>query len=261
VHEKAKLDGKVAIVTGAGSSGPGFGIGKAISVLLAREGAKLVLVDKVEERAAETLTVIEDEGGTGTIVVADLVDPSMGQVIVDQAVDAYGRVDILVNNAAVTGWGDIIETSLEQYELTIAVNLTAPFMLCKAAIPVMLEHDGGSIVNITSIVGMRAAGARQPAYAAAKAGLAGMTREVAGTFGPQGIRVNCIAPGMINTPMRAGVLAEAAHGITDFGDRTALGHEGDAWDVARAVLFLAGPDGRYITGLEMPVDGGTTIRC
>ena len=162
MQQQPKLDGKVAIVTGAGSSGPGFGIGKAISVLLAREGAQLVLVDKVEERAAETLAVIEDEGGTGTIVVADLVDPSMGQVIVDQAVAAYGRVDVLVNNAAVTGWGDITETSLEQYELTIAVNLTAPFMLCKAAIPVMLEHDGGSIVNITSIVGMRAAARASP---------------------------------------------------------------------------------------------------
>jgi NAD(P)-dependent dehydrogenase (short-subunit alcohol dehydrogenase family) len=261
MDQQLKLDGQVAIVTGAGSSGPGFGIGKAISVLLAREGAKLVLVDKDEERASDTLKVIEDEGGTATIVVADLADPYVCQGVVDQAVAAFGKADILVNNAAVTGWGDIIETTLEWYQLTIAVNLTAPFMLSKAAIPIMLENGGGSIVNITSIVGMRGAGARQPAYAAAKAGLAGLMRELADTFGTRGIRVNCIAPGMINTPMRAAVLAEAAHGKTDFSDRTALGIEGDAWDVARAVLFLAGPDGRYITGVELPVDGGTTMRC
>ena len=147
------------------------------------EGAKLVLVDKDEERASDTLKVIEGEGGTATIVVADLADPYVCQGVVDQAVAAFGKADILVNNAAVTGWGDIIETTLEWYQLTIAVNLTAPFMLSKAAIPIMLENGGGSIVNITSIVGMRGAGARQPAYAAAKAGLAGLMRELADTFG------------------------------------------------------------------------------
>jgi NAD(P)-dependent dehydrogenase (short-subunit alcohol dehydrogenase family) len=261
VDKPMKLEGLVAIVTGAGSSGPGFGIGKAISVLLAREGAKLVLVDKDGARADDTLQTIESEGGTATTVVADLADAQICPIVVAQAVEAFGKVDILVNNAAVTGWGDILETSFEWYQTTIAVNLTAPFMLSKAAIPVMLEQGGGSIVNITSIVGMRGTGARQPAYAAAKAGLAGLMRELADTFGPRGIRVNCIAPGMINTPMRAAVLAQAAHGKTDFSDRTALGIEGDAWDVARAVLFLAGPDGRYITGVELPVDGGTTMRC
>ena len=226
--QPAKLDGKVAIVTGAGSSGPGWGIGKAISVSLARDGAKLVLVDKAPERAAETLEIIRNEGGEGVVVEADLADASACQRIVDDALTAFGRTDILVNNAAVTGWGDIIETSYEWYQTTIAVNLTAPYMLSKAAIPVMLENGGGSIVNITSIVGMRGTGARQPAYAAAKSGLVGLSRDLAETFGARGIRVNCVAPGLVRTPMREAVIKEAGHGITDFSDRTAVGFEGDA---------------------------------
>jgi NAD(P)-dependent dehydrogenase (short-subunit alcohol dehydrogenase family) len=258
-----KLDGRVAIVTGAGSSGPGLGTGKAISILFAREGARVVLVDKFEDRAKQTLRLIEDEGGNATIVIADLADVSACQHVVDEAVARYGGVDILVNNAAMASSTSILETTPELYHQVIAVNLTAPFMLSKAVIPVMMERGGGAIVNITSIAAMRGqGGAGSTAYAASKAGLMGLMVDLADAYGKAGIRVNCLAPGIIDTPMRAAAMLQAGVDPTqmDLSLRTSLGIEGDAWDVARAALFLAGPDGRYVTGVLLPVDGGTTAR-
>jgi NAD(P)-dependent dehydrogenase (short-subunit alcohol dehydrogenase family) len=263
VEQRSKLDGRVAIVTGAGSSGPGLGTGKAISVLFAREGAKVVLVDKFEDRADETLRLIEDEGGSATVVIADLAEVASCQHVVDQAVDRYGGVDILVNNAAIASSTSIVDTTPELYHQVIAVNLTAPFMLSKAAIPVMIERGGGAIVNITSIAALRGqGGAGSTAYAASKAGLIGLMVDLADAYGKKGIRVNCIAPGIINTPMRAAAMRQAGvdPAQIDLSFRTSLGIEGDAWDVARAALFLAGPDGRYLTGVLLPVDGGTTAR-
>jgi len=146
-----KLEDKVAIVTGAGSSGPGLGTGKAISVLFAREGAKVVLVDKFEERANETLQLIDDEGGEATVVTADLAEIPACQDVVDQAVARYGRVDILVNNAAITSPWSLLDTTPEVYQQVVAINQTAPFMLSRAAIPEMVKVGGGAIVNITSI--------------------------------------------------------------------------------------------------------------
>jgi NAD(P)-dependent dehydrogenase (short-subunit alcohol dehydrogenase family) len=270
VAEGGKLDGKVAIVTGAGSSGPGVGTGKAMSVLFAREGAKVVLVDKFEDRARETLDLIRGDGGEATIVLADLEQIDAAQPIVDAAVEHYGGVDVLVNNAAITSSYSLLDTTVEQYQKVLAINLTAPFMLSKAAIPIMIERGGGSIVNITSIIAVTGTGSPAAAYGAAKAGLIGLMYDLADTYGPQGIRVNCVAPGLIDTPMRdhamieAGVDPSALAEIKEkynLGSRTALGFEGDAWDIARTALFLAGPDGRYLTGLHIPVDGGVTARC
>jgi NAD(P)-dependent dehydrogenase (short-subunit alcohol dehydrogenase family) len=270
VADAGKLQGKVAIVTGAGSSGPGVGTGKAMSVLFAREGAKVVLVDRFEDRAQETLGMIQEEGGDATVVVADLEEIDAAQPVVDAAVQHYGGVDILINNAAITSSFSLLDTTVEQYQRVIAINLTAPFMLSKAAIPVMVERGGGSIINITSIIAITGTGSPAAAYGAAKAGLIGLMYDLADTYGKQGIRVNCLAPGLIDTPMRdnamveAGVAREQLSAVKqqiDLSSRTALGFEGDAWDIARAALFLAGPDGRYLTGLHIPVDGGTTARC
>ena len=263
MEQPAKLDGRVAIVTGAGSSGPGFGTGKAISVLFAREGAKVVLVDKFEDRARETLRLIEDEGGTATVVTADLAEVPACQHVVDRAVARYGGVDILVNNAAIASSTSILDTTPELYHQVIAVNLTAPFMLSKAALPVMIERGGGAIVNITSISAMRGqGGSGSAAYATAKAGLMGLMVDVADAYGKKGIRMNCIAPGIIDTPMRATAIRQAGldPAQIDLSFKTSLGIDGDAWDVARAALFLASPDGRFITGVLLPVDGGTTAR-
>ena len=258
-----RLDGMVAIVTGAGSSGPGVGTGKAISVLFAAEGARVVLVDMFEDRAKETLSLIEADCGEATVVVADLRDPASYDAIVDAAVREFGRVDILVNNAAVSASTGILDTTTELYDEVLAVNLTAPFFLTKAVIPHMAAAGGGSIVNIMSIAAMRGQGGRgRTAYAASKAGMWGLMVDVADADGLDGIRVNTIAPGIIDTPMRASAIRQGGHdpALIDLSSRTSLGFEGDAWDIARAAMFLAGPDGRYVTGVLLPIDGGTTAR-
>jgi NAD(P)-dependent dehydrogenase (short-subunit alcohol dehydrogenase family) len=262
VDNKRKLDGKVAIVTGAGSQGPGLGTGKAISVLFAREGAKVILVDMFEDRAKETLRLIEDEGGTASIVVADLGEISAGKHVVDETVARYGGVDILINNAAISASGSsLLEVTPEHFQRVVAVNLMAPFMLTKAAVPIMVERGGGSIVNITSIAAMRGQGGKGAAgYATAKAGMWGLMVDVADAFGKKGIRINNIAPGIIDTPMRTHDITKSGLDAKtlNLGARTSVGFEGDGWDIARAALFLAGPDGRFITGVLLPVDGGKT---
>jgi NAD(P)-dependent dehydrogenase (short-subunit alcohol dehydrogenase family) len=258
-----KLDGKVAIVTGAGSSGPGLGTGKATSVLLAREGASVVLVDKFEERAKETLEMIEADGGEATIVVGDLAEaPTTGRVV-DEAVATYGRLDILVNNAAIPASVSLLDTTDDEWQRFLAINLSAPFLLCRAAIPVMIENGGGSIVNISSVAALRGNGGTGcSAYAATKAGLEGLMIDIADAYGGKGIRINCVAPGLIATPMRDEAVRSKGGDPSklDLTYKTSLGIEGDGWDIARAVLFLAGPDGRYITGVMLPVDGGAVAR-
>jgi NAD(P)-dependent dehydrogenase (short-subunit alcohol dehydrogenase family) len=258
----AKLEGSVAVVSGAGSIGAGFGIGKAIAVLLARDGAKVVLVDISEERANDTLEVIEREGGAGTVVVADLEETGAPGRIVDAAVRAYGGVDIVVNNAAHTGGVGLLDTSDELLQRMFAINVAAPFMLCKAAIPSMIERGGGSIVNITSIMAIRGQGGSAAAYATTKAALMGLTVDLADAYGRDGIRVNTVVPGMVGTPLLAGLIAEKGldSKALDLADRTALGVMGEAWDIARAVAFLAGPDAKYITNVTLPVDGGASMR-
>ena len=260
MSEQRKLEGRVAIVTGAGSKSSGLGTGKAISVALAREGARVVLVDRHEDRAKETLEWIEREGGTATIVNVDLTAPANCQTVLDAALEQFGRIDILVNNAAVFPGTDIVQTSLEEFQEAVDVNLTAAFLLCKGAIPVMVEVGGGSIVFITSVLAIR--GPSPPAYAATKAAVTGMAISIANSHGKQGVRANCIAPGMIDTPMRAASMARS--GIdpetVDATKHTSLGYGGDAWDIAHTVLFLVGPEGRYFTGQHLLVDGGCTTR-
>ena len=258
-----RLAGQVAIVTGAGSVGEGFGTGKAISVLFAREGARVVLVDREESRAADTRGLIEAEGGEAVVVAADIADPSSWELIVGTAVDRFGTVDVLVNNAALANTIGILDTGLDDLQEIIAVNLVAPFMLTKAAIPVMVRDGGGSIIYISSVAGLRGQGGDgRTAYAATKSAMTGMTVDLADAFGRQGIRVNTIAPGLIATPHRAHLLAEQGLDEASFhlADKTCLGVEGESWDVANAALFLASPEGRYLTGVVLPVDGGSISR-
>jgi NAD(P)-dependent dehydrogenase (short-subunit alcohol dehydrogenase family) len=258
-----KLEGKVAIVTGAGSVGEGFGTGKAMATLFAREGARVVLVDNSQERADDTLGVIEGEGGTASVVLADLRDLDAPQRIVDESVARYGTVDILVNNAAVAVPISILDTSVELLQDTIAVNLTAPFLLSKAVIPVMQRGGGGAVLYISSITALRGTGGQgRTAYAATKAAMMGMTTDLADAWGTDNIRFNTIFPGMITTPHRAKLIADSGHSESEYSlaEKTCLGREGDSWDIARAALFLCGPDGSYVTGHLMPVDGGTVAR-
>jgi NAD(P)-dependent dehydrogenase (short-subunit alcohol dehydrogenase family) len=234
-----------------------------MSTLFAREGAKVVLVDNDEGRVNDTLGVIEGEGGTASVVLEDLKDPTAAQRIVDEAVARYGTVDILVNNAALAVPISILDTSIELLQDTIAVNLTAPFLLSKAVIPVMQKGGGGAVLYISSVTALRGTGGEgRTAYAATKASMMGMTTDLADAWGTYGIRFNTIFPGMIVTPHRSKVIADAGGDEASYnlGEKTTLGRQGDSWDIARAALFLCGPDGSYVTGHLMPVDGGVVAR-
>jgi NAD(P)-dependent dehydrogenase (short-subunit alcohol dehydrogenase family) len=220
-----------------------------------------VLVDKFTERAEETLAMITDEGGTAAVVTADLAEIPACQDVVDQAVARFGRVDVLVNNAAITSPYSLLDTTPEVYRQVVAINQTAPFFLMQAAIPEMVKVGGGAIVNITSIAAMRGQGGKGcAAYAASKSALVGLMADVADAYGPEGIRINCVAPGIIDTPMRTSVMRSSGldPAELDLGARVPLRREGDAWDIARMVRFLVGPEGHYITGVLIPVDGGKT---
>jgi len=264
INNGRRLRGRVAIVTGAGSKpanadGSLVGTGKAIAVQMAREAARILLVDRHEDRANETRRWIEDEGGKASILVLDLANPLSYRRIADEALSQFGRIDILVNNAAAYPPPKFLETTQADLQANIAVNLIAPFMLTQAVIPSMIEAGGGSVIYISSILAIRGPG---PApYAATKAGLMGLATSLANTFGVQGIRFNCVAPGMVDTPVRRNLAERAGIDLTKkdrFG--TALSVQGDAWDVAHATVFLASDEGRYLTGLLLPVDGGNTTR-
>lgn len=255
----APLAGQVAVVTGAGSKEPGLGTGKATALRCGAAGASVVVVDRHGDRADATVAQIRAEGGEATAAVVDLAGDETCEHVVAVALATYGRVDVLVNNAARFEPLDLLATTPAHLARIVDVNLTVPFMLCRAAVPHMVEQGGGSIVNIASIVAMR--GASPPAYAATKAALIGLTTCLANVYGPSGVRVNCIAPGVIDTPMRNAAVAGAPEDSPQ--PRvipTALGTEGDAWDIAHAVLYLASPAARHVTGVLLPVDGGATIR-
>jgi NAD(P)-dependent dehydrogenase (short-subunit alcohol dehydrogenase family) len=254
-----RVAGKVAVVTGAGSSGPGVGIGKAISVVLAREGAEVLLVDNVAGRAEETLRLVEEAGGKGQVFAADVSRPADCEAMVDAAVSGLGGLDILVNNAAITRHVSIVETSIELYEDIVGVNLTGSFMACKFAVLALVARGGGSIVNIGSIAGVRDSGSTHPAYSASKAAILGLTLDLAGAYGRDNIRVNAVLPGLVATPMAQAVAARQVDGTQPAASAVSpnlLGRRGDAWDVAHAVLFLCTDEAAYITGVTLPVDGG-----
>jgi NAD(P)-dependent dehydrogenase (short-subunit alcohol dehydrogenase family) len=255
-----RLEGKVAVVTGAGSSGAGIGIGKAISIVLAREGASVLLVDNVPERAEETLRLVEETGGQASVFAADISRPADCEAMVAAAIDRFGGLDVLVNNAAITKHVPIVDTSVELYEQVIGVNLTGSFMACKFAVPALVARGGGSIVNIGSVAGVRDSGSTHPAYSASKAALLGLTVDLAGAYGRDNVRVNAVLPGMVVTPMADAVTAGRAAGgqssQSEVFGANLLGRRGDAWDIAHAVLFLVSDEGSYVTGVTLPVDGG-----
>jgi NAD(P)-dependent dehydrogenase (short-subunit alcohol dehydrogenase family) len=247
-----RLAGKVAIVTGAGSSGPGVGTGKAISIVFAREGARVILVDRDLARARETLAQIRQEGGDAIEVVADVTSPDDCRRAVEAALAHAGRLDTLVNNVGIVAGGGVAEVSDEQWHQVLQANLTSAMSMSRQAVPAMIRGGGGAIVNIGSIAALRGGGSA--AYAASKAGLIGLTLDTAAQYGAQGVRANYIAPGHLHTPM----VAEMPAGMRELRRRIGpLETEGTAWDVAWAALFLASDEARWITGAILPVDAGT----
>jgi NAD(P)-dependent dehydrogenase (short-subunit alcohol dehydrogenase family) len=259
MERAGRVESKVAIVTGAGSTpGPGVGTGKAISVALAREGASVLLVDLHPERAEETRRMIEEEGcGKADVFGADLTKAAECEATVRAAADTFGTVDILVNNIGLASLGTVVDTTEEQWDRALGINLRTAFLTSKYAVPVMAERGVGAIVNVSSISALRGDGTL--AYSAAKGGLNAMTVDMAYTHGRQGIRVNAIAPGHITTPM---VLSVSAPGPrAEFmsqmrSEAGLLGTPGTGWDVAWAAVFLASDEARWITGVTLPVDSG-----
>ena len=251
-----RLKGKVAIVTGAGSRGEVVGIGSATAILFARQGASVLVVDKDERNASRTLSQVEEEGGEASLYVADVVQSSACQGMVEAAVLRYGGLHILFNNAAATDRKSVVEVEEHSWERVVDVNVKGTMLSCKYAIPAMIRNGGGSIINISSIDGVRAGWRPNVPYAAAKGGVMAMTRSMAVHHGRDNIRVNSIAPGQLWGPFVGPIPAESR----ELRRRAnPLGTEGTAWDVAWAGVFLACEEARWISGVVLPVDGGTIV--
>jgi NAD(P)-dependent dehydrogenase (short-subunit alcohol dehydrogenase family) len=258
VTRPGKLEGKVAVVTGAGSTpGPGIGTGKATAVIMAREGASILLVDLYPERAEETLAMIEAEGGKAKVHAADVTKAGPCEAMVADAVGTFGGLDILVNNVGRAALGTVVDTTEEAWDASFAINLRSAFLCSKYAVPAIAARGGGAIVNVSSISALRGDGT--VAYSAAKGGLIAMTVDMAYSHGRQGIRVNAIAPGHITTPMvmsvsQPGPRAEFMNAMRS--EAGLLGTPGDGWDVGWAAAFLASDEARWITGATLPVESG-----
>ncbi len=266
-----RLDGKRAIVIGAGSSGPGWGNGKAAAVLFAREGAKVLCVDVNEAAAAETAGIVAEEGGTARAFTADVTKSEQVAALVEDAVAAWGGVDVLQFNVGILGLGGPVEASEETWRTVLDVNLTSLFLTCKHVLPVMERQfeasgRGGAIVAISSIAGIRDIGVPYVAYNTTKGAVVPFVRSVALQYAKQGIRANAVLPGLMNTPMIREPLKEAYAGgdvekmIAIRDAQCPTGKMGDAWDVAYASLFLASDEAKYVTATEIVVDGGITAR-
>lgn len=246
-----RLIDKVALVTGAGS-----GIGRAIAGLFAREGARIAAVDWAEASAQETVARIGPAGGRAVAILADVSKPAEVEAAVAKTVEAYGRIDILVNNAAIAEGDDILEFGEETWDRNLDVVLKSVFLCSRAVLPLMIEQKQGAIVNIASVNGLGAYG--EPAYSAAKAGVINLTQTMAVTYGQHQVRVNAICPGSIKTPVWQSRLEIDPQIFERLAGWYPLGRVGEPEDVARAALFLASDDAAWITGANLVVDGGLT---
>ena len=258
------LTGRVAIVTGAGSAGPGWGNGKATAVLLARQGATIFGLDVNDQAACVTRELIEKEGGTCVVHHCDMMDSKDVKAAVDTCMECFGKIDILINNVGGSAPGDPVSMSEEVWDDQIDFNLKTAFLGCKYVLPIMEKQGSGAIVNIASIAGLRhhSAGRTYVAYSSAKAGVIALGKATAMAYVKKGIRCNTVVVGTMHTPLVEARLVKQIGG----GDAAALiakrnagipmGRMGDAWDVAHAVLFLVSDEARYITATELIVDGG-----
>ena len=261
-----RLKDKVAIVTGAGSIGPGWGNGKATAVLFAREGAKVFGVDLNLAAAEETKTIIDKEGGVCTVQKVDVSKSGEVKAMIDRCIEIYGRIDILHNNVGIVVTGGPVETSEDTWDRVMAVNLKSMFLTCKYVLPHMERQGYGVIINISSLAAIRYTGIPYVTYYTTKAGILGLTQSIALQYAEKNIRANTILPGLINTPLIVDSLKEVyAEGdiekmIQIRSQQCPMKKMGDAWDVAHAALFLASDEAKYITGAQLVVDGGITCK-
>ncbi|MCO6417841.1 SDR family oxidoreductase [Siccirubricoccus sp. KC 17139] len=262
-----RLQGKIALISGAGSVGPGWGNGRATAVLFAEEGAQVFGLDRNPDAMAETAERIAALGGTFVPMPCDATDSAAVAQAVAACKERFGRIDILVNNVGGSAAGGPVEMAEEVWDSQIDSNLKSVFLFCKHIIPIMEAQGGGAIVNLASTSGIRWTGAAQVAYAASKAGVIQLSRVVAVQYAPKGIRVDTVVPGQMHTPMVEARLAKQRAGgdveklLAQRLARIPLGFAGDGRDTARAILFLASDEARFITGTELVVDGGMSVRC
>jgi len=260
-----RLKNKVALVFGAGSCGPGWGNGKATSVLYAREGAKVVAVDKNLSAAEETRSIIASEKGDCIALAADVTRADEVEAVVKKCVDTYGRIDVLHNNVGIAEIGGPVETSEESWDRVMDVNIKSMFLTCKYVLPIMEAQRSGAIINISSVASIRWSGVPYIGYYASKAAVNNFTQAVALQYANKGIRVNAILPGLMHTPMVVQALEQffgnAEEVIKQRNAACPTGKMGDAWDVAYASLFLASDEAKYITGVLLVVDGGVSCKC
>jgi NAD(P)-dependent dehydrogenase (short-subunit alcohol dehydrogenase family) len=251
------LAGKVAIVTGGGAAGEGIGNGRAAAVLLARAGTSVLVVDRELSLAAATVDMIVSEGGKAAAFAADVTDEAQCKALVAEAMSRFGRLDFLDNNVGIGSRGSVVQEDPAEWRRVMQVNVETMFLVSKHAIPAMIRSGGGgAIVNVSSISALRPRGLTT--YTVSKGAVIALTRAMAVDHGPDGIRVNCVAPGPMYTPMvyARGMTANARE---QRRKASVLGVEGSGWDVGHAVRFLLSNHARYITGQTLVVDGGTTL--
>ncbi len=250
-----RLTGKVAIVTGAASQAEGVGNGAAVAMLFAREGARVVLVNRSLERAKALEEAIRSEAGEATAFAADVTQPEATEAMAAFAVEHYGRLDVLHNNVGVGAGGNTVTVSLDDWNRLLQSNLTSAMLCCRACIPRMRASGGGSIVNVSSTAGMIGLSGTPGAvaYTATKAGLQGLTLSVAADHAAEGIRANCLVVGTVATPLVAHLGEEARERRRK---AVPLQTEGTGWDVAYAAVYLASDEARWVTGVMLPIDGG-----
>lgn len=257
------LAGKTVLIFGCGSREEGWGIGRTISVLFARQGADIFGLDLQLETAERTRELILAEGGECTVGACNVTDLAQVEKAVQACLDRYGKIDILVNNVGMSEPGGPVEMAPETWASQLEVNVTSAFTACKAVLPHMVARGQGAVVNVSSIAGLRYIGKPQVAYSAAKAALMQFTRTTAVIHAASGVRLNCVVPGLMHTPLVRRLADKYAGGdyegfVAKRNAQAPMGRMGDSWDVAHAALFLASDEARYITATEIVVDGGIT---
>lgn len=259
-----RLEGRVALVFGAGSIGPGWGNGKAAAVQYARDGAQVIAVDINEAAAQETAGIITSEGNQGWSDICDVTDPDQIDALVSRVENRAGQIDILHNNVGLTAMGALEHFEDAMWDRDMNVNVKSVFQTCRRVVPVMIRQGRGVITNISSIAAIRYTGYPYPAYYASKAAVNQLTVAIAMEHASRGIRANVIMPGLMDTPhIYAGIAGQYAS-VDDMVQQRAamcpMGRMGTGWDIAKAAAFLASDDAQYITGVCLPVDGGITCR-
>jgi len=262
-----RLQDRTAIVTGAGCVGPGWGNGRATAVRFAEEGAKIFAVDRNLDSVAETVERVKAVGGEIEVQYCDVTDTKSVADTVAACLARFGRIDVLVNNVGGSAHGGPVEMSEEVWDSQMNSNLKSVVLTCKHVLPVMEKQKSGAIINLSSTSGIRFTGAFQVGYAASKAGVIQLSRAIAVQYAPKGIRVNTVIPGQLHTPMVEARLARQRAGgdiealLAQRLERIPIGFMGDGRDTANAALFLASDEARFVTGTEILVDGGMSVRC